>query len=1146
MMVNLRPEGLRDVKTIEDVLEYLSRELDWPITDDSLEAATYDFRPEELGIPVDRVPHLVSLRQLKPITANQPWGIFFLEFDGPRLPLTVVRRLLDRMVTKKRANGDGSRHTWDLDDLLFVIATSGGETIELHFVAFFEQADGQPEIRSVPWRPRQSPDRYLVRVATELLPHLAWPDHPEDAVEWRMEWREAFKLRHGEAIRTANALVDRMAKVARRLRDDIAIELRRENDDGPFNELMKEVREQLLASTTLDEFADMCAQTLVYGTLTSRITAPEAFGASPTLSTLPFVNPFLGAFFENVHDHAIQLDLEADGLEQLVADLRISNVEAVIDQIGSTAKGGDPVIHLYEDFLAAYDPEMRIQSGAFYTPRAAVHFMVQLVDQALSDRIGLSNGLASTDTWGEVAKLHHLALPGAIDPNSPFLSVLDPAVGTGTFLVEWIRRARAAIVDGGRNNEWGAYVASHLLPQIHAFEIMLAPYAVAHLKVALELHDGGIEEQQLGILLTDTLQRGHTTQLSFEPDAISVEGERADDIKFNERVTVCIGNPPYDRVARSAGGGWVTDSSSGRCLFDDILDPAIEHTIFSHHASLYNKFVYFWRWVLWKVYEDRPGLPGVVALITPSSWLTGPGFVGLRQLVRQHCDDVWVVDLAGDNRGTRPDENIFDIETPVAIVVGVRTGSGDRSTPATVHYRRVMGSREEKLHWLAESGVELDGDGWAEPSNGWIDPFIPPTGDLGWIDHPLLSDLFPWQQPGCKFGRTWPISADPETLKRRWFALLEDQDTDERARKFVTPPTGRNVRTSVAGLSRIGDLPPGAPSRPIVRYGYRSFDRQWTFDDPRLTALERPSLWASLSERQVFLTSLMTAALGTGPALTATPFIPDLHCFNGRGGKDVIPLYRDAKGTPNVFQGTIDAITKIHVDRDASSTGVSVQDLFAYCYAVLAGTNYTERFSEELETPGPRVPLSAEPILFQEAVNLGRRLLWLSTFGERFGDSYDGEVIVRSDVTIVRAITELPANVRENNYDSNRHHLAVGDGEIARVSPEVWSFEVSGMPVVKKWLSYRTAVPVGRAARSRSPLDRIWPKTWLNEWTTELIELISVLQSSIDLLPKGIQLLDDILAGPLISNDLLPSIPSSMREVPARQTSGGRFDVDEQ
>lgn len=1132
-MVTLRPQGLREVKTIEDVLEYLSRELDWPITEDSLEAATYDFSPEELGIPVDRVPHLESLRQLRPITANQPWGIFFLEFSGPRLPLTVVRRILDRLVTKKRATGDGSRHTWDLDDLLFVIATSGGESVELHFVAFFDQSAGAPEIRSVPWRPRQSPDRYLARVASELLPHLAWPDHPEDASEWRTEWREAFKLRHGEAISTANALVDRMSKTARRLRDDIAGELRRERDHGPFSELMKEVRTQLLASTTLDQFADMCAQTLVYGTLTSRITSPEEFGASPTLSALPFSNPFLAAFFEDVHDHAIQLDLEADGLEQLVADLRISNVEAVIDQFGSTAKGGDPVIHLYEDFLAAYDADMRVQAGAFYTPRAAVQFMVRMVDCVLLDRLGLSNGLASTDTWGEVAKRHGLVLPGAIDPSHPFVSVVDPAVGTGTFLVEWIRRARARFVEGGKVDEWGKYVSSHLLPQMHAFEIMLAPYAVAHLKVALELHDGGVEDQQLGILLTDTLQRGRAAQLSFEPDAISIEGERADKVKFNDHVTVCIGNPPYERVAREASGGWITESASGRSLFDDVLDPAREHTIFSHLASLYNKYVYFWRWAIWKVFEDRGNLPGVVAFIAPSSWLTGPGFIGLRQLARRHCDEIWIVDLAGDNRGTRRDENIFDIETPVAIVVGIRTGPGNHSRPAVVHYQKVTGQREEKLGWLEANSADLESEDWLRSSEGWFDSLIPPTGDVRWNEHPALSDLFGWQQPGCKFNKTWPICPDSESLKKRWAALIEVKDSGERAKRFVTSKSGRNILTSVGDLPRIADLPNDAPCGPIVRYGYRSFDRQWAIEDWRLSSGMRPSLWASRSDKQIFLSSMITKTLGSGPGATVSAYVPDLDIFCGRGGKDIIPLYRDSKGTPNVFSGTTEAITSIHRSAEADAPAISPEGLFSYCYAILAGTDYTARFSDELQTPGPRIPLTADASLFLEVEIFGKQLLWLHTYGERFSDFKVGDRVARGDVTVVREIEALPVNARSVKYDPIRGHLFVGDGEIAVVSPEVWLFEISGMPVVKKWLAYRTAVPSGKAASSKSPLDRIRPSSWPREWTTELVELISILQSTIDVLPRGTELLDEVLAGTLISESALPPIPTALRQIPA-------------
>ncbi len=452
-MTTLNPNQLRNIKSFEDVVEYLTDELDWPIGDGDLEEATFDWDPDELGIPAERVPHLASLRQLRPLESSQPWGIFFLEFDGPRLPLTALRRLLDKLVTKKRASGSGTLRTWKLNDLLFIITTSSGDTVELHFIAFFEQPDKPAEIRSIPWRPGQSPAQHLKRLAIELLPHLAWPDDAAAVDEWRTEWRAAFKLRHGEVIATTTKLVDRMAATATRVRDKIVAALGAEAGSGPFSALLDEVREELVASVTPGQFADMCAQTLVYGALTSRVTDPDAFGASPTLSSIPLANPFLTAFFEEVHDHAVQLDSK-DHLEQLVADLKVSNVEAILDKFGATEKGGDPVIHFYEDFLAAYDPEMKIQVGAFYTPQAAVKHMVGMVDAVLKERLGLSLGVADPTTWGELTGRLSLTLPGVIDPASPFVSMLDPATGTGTFLVEWIRRARTSFVEAHGETGW--------------------------------------------------------------------------------------------------------------------------------------------------------------------------------------------------------------------------------------------------------------------------------------------------------------------------------------------------------------------------------------------------------------------------------------------------------------------------------------------------------------------------------------------------------------------------------------------------------------------------------------------------------------------------------------------------------------------
>ncbi|KLR59932.1 N-6 DNA Methylase [Actinobacteria bacterium IMCC26207] len=1130
-MADITGEELRQVRSLDEVIKLLADELDWPIPEDGLEEATWDWESEELGIPADQVPKLNSFRQLPPLVTNQPWAVFFLEFKGPRLPLTTLRRLLDKLVTRKRQSGDGSRASWKLNDLLFIITTSSGESVELHFLAFFDQPGHNSEIRSIPWRPGQSPAQHLTRVATELLPHLSWPENSADSEEWGEQWRAAFKLRHGEAIRTVGKLVDRMASTAKQIRVSVEVALAAEEGRGPFTDLLNEVRTQLIGSVTPDSFADMCAQTLVYGTLTGRVTDPESFGASPTLSAVPLANPFLASFFESVHDHAAEF-ADDDGLEQLVADLKASEIEAVLDQFGSTARGGDPVIHLYEEFLHQYDPEAKIQAGAFYTPQAAVRFMVRMCDAVLKDRLGLPLGAADGTTWGEICERLGRQVPGAIDPGQPFVSMLDPATGTGTYLVEWIRQARASFLARNPASGWPDHARAVVLPHLRALELMLAPYAVAHLKTALELHGDGIDGAELGIYLTDTLQRGGAGQLSLQPDALSVEGERANEVKRNSLTTVCIGNPPYDRVAKGVGGGWITDASAGRSLFDDILDPAKANTMFSHQASLYNKFVYFWRWSLWKVFEDRPGLPGVVSLITPSSWLTGPGFMGLRELVRQLADDVWVVDLGGDNRGTRREENIFDIETPVAIVTICRSGAGDLSLPASVRYRRFSGTAEEKLNSLASSSADLDSSDWTEVSGGPHSPFTPSSGAAGWTEHPALIDLLPWQQPGCKFGRTWPIAPDSEVLTQRWDRFTDSDDPADRATCFVTPTSGRRVDTRVGGLKRLLDEPVGGSPPRIVRYGYRSFDRQWAFDDPRMAKTESPSLWAAMPPSQVFLVSKPTHPLGGGPAATVTTAVPDLHYFRGSfGGKDIIPLYRDAAGTPNVDPATLEAIGAVHTASDPSAMASSPEDLFSYCYAVLAGANYTERFVDELETPGPRVPLTADPQLFEEVAQFGRRLLWLHTFGERFADGVTGSVR-HEDVRVVVPVTQIPATPKQVGYDADRQQLIVGDGRIGGVAPEVWEFEVSGMPVLKKWLGYRTAKGAGKATSSKSPLDHIRPTEWLEEWTEELLDLVSILRTTLELQPVGVDLLDRVCAGPLIAASDLPPVPPELRKPP--------------
>ncbi|WP_140744121.1 type ISP restriction/modification enzyme [Pedococcus bigeumensis] len=585
--------------------------------------------------------------------------------------------------------------------------------------------------------------------------------------------------------------------------------------------------------------------------------------------------------------------------------------------------------------------------------------------------------------------------------------------------------------------------------------------------------------------------------------------------------TFLIGNPPYDRDA-SAQGGFVLDrTENGRSLFDDILDDAKQNVIFSHTKSLNDLYVYFWRWAIWKVFEVNTG-PAVVSMITSSSWLTGAGFLGLRRLVREVADQITIIDLGGAGRGARKEENVFDIQTPVAIVTLTRKGGSDRSVPAAARYLRVSGSRQEKLSALQEQAAGTAQATWTPLHSDWYAPLSPPAGDEDWQTYVAVADLLPWQQPGCSWGRTFPIAPQAEVLEERWRRFVSTADVKDREGLYAAANSGRNVHTKVGGQIPLANEPTGASGLPLVRYGYRSFDRQWAFSDPRFATLERPSLWWSVSPKQVFLTSMMTNPLGHGPAATVTAFVPDFHHFCGRGGKDVIALYRDAAGTPNVDPAALRLLG------NKLGLTITVEQLFAYTFGVLAGADYTERFHEALETPGPRVPLTADPELFRRMVAHGEELIWLQTFGERFRE---GE-LPTAGITWNPKPSRLPEAKTDIKYDSATAALRVADGVLTGVPEQAWAFAVSGMGVMPKWLGYRMAKPTGKAASSKSSLDKIRPTTWSSEWSTELVEIVAAIKETVALVPAGIALLDEIVTGPLVAADELPPVPDALRQPP--------------
>ena len=1119
-------ETMRGIRTFAQVFQYLVDVQGWPLElpdleDDDLTAVTYDWDPAELGIPAERLKDFKRLQQMRPLTVNQPWGVFFLEFSGPRLRYTPIRRLLRGLVTKKRAAGAASRPTWALADLLFVVITGTGDEVEIHLLAFQGSDPQTAEFRSLAWRPAHAPPRHLQRLSEELLPCLAWPADDSDIESWRKTWWEAFKLPVGQAMRDSTRLADRMAKTARDLRTQIREALSQENGSGPFSTLMSEIRAQLVSDVDADSFADMCAQALVYGMLSSRVTSPKDFGSSPIFSAVPVANPFLESLFEQVHDEAVSLDLPGSDLPQLVADLRETNVEAILDQIGSTAKGGDPVIHFYEEFLKKYDREMRADAGAFYTPQPAVEFIVRAVDEVLRSRFGLRMGIADAASWQEVADRNDFEIPEGVDPAKPFVSMIDPATGTGTFLVEWLRQARRSFLEHRSPEEWPEHLRDRLLPSMHAFELMLAPYAIAHLKVALELHAAGAGDGAMQILLTDTLEHAaRQGQLSTMTDPVAQEGEKAAELKESERFTVVIGNPPYDRDTGAAAdggrrkGGVVRHGAPGITpLFNDVVSPMRDAGRGGEGLnSIYDSYLYFWRWSIWQALELPRG-PGIVALITSATYLEGFASGGMRHLLRDAFDEVWIVDLGGDSRGARKEENIFDIQTPVAIAIGI-SRRNERAGECKVRYLRAWGNRSEKLTKLQKLGL----DDVSECAGGeGLDPMTPRSASL-YYDWPTLHDLFPWHRTGPMLGRTWPVGPEAGLLTRRWRTLLSAVPRN-RSGLFAESRSGKSIgikakslQTPGMSLAAIARLDRDDQPEGLERYAFRTFDRQHILADARLMDRDASVFWRIRGPRQLWLTTLIRSKLGAGPVLTATPYVPDLHHFRGSyGDKGKVVLFRGGDGNhPNITDGLLATVSeKLDID-------VAAEDLLAYVYALGGTAAFSRRFNEELaEAAGPiHIPITANPALFQEAVERGRDLLWWHTWGERFAPAGQSH-LPAGHADEVRPVEGMPDDF---DYGSESQTLAVGTGAFAPVSQEAWDFEVSGLRVLRSWLGYRMK---NRKGRKSSPLDDIRPARWTQ--SKELLLVLSIIEHTIEVTPKAAALLDQIVEGPLIPASDLPT-----------------------
>lgn len=349
----------------------------------------------------------------------------------------------------------------------------------------------------------------------------------------------------------------------------------------------------------------------------------------------------------------------------------------------------------------------------------------------------------------------------------------------------------------------------------------------------------------------------------------------------------------------------------------------------------------------------------------------------------------------------------------------------------------------------------------------------------------------------------------------------------ERMLLFKDSPTGRKshqpatqLPPSEEQLKPISALTKGSDSPDIIRYSYRSLDRQFIFSDARLLDRPGPDLWRIRGSRQVYLTTLLSHPLGRGPALIAAACIPDLDHFRGSyGAKAVLPLYRNAAATQaNIRPGLLGILSTMFKRR------VTPEDFLAYVYGVLAQPAFTLRYARELETRQLRVPITRNSSLFEKVRDVGARLLWLHTYGERFvpKGAKHGQ-IPRGDARCIKAVPGNPDGYPDSfEYNQAKRTLRVGQGEFSPVAAEVYKFEVSGLKVVQSWLKYRMKRGSGRRS---SPLDEIRPERWTSQFTTELLELLWVLEATVSGYPRQAKLLDGVVAGPCFAADDMPEVP---------------------
>jgi predicted helicase len=1066
-------ENLRHVKTFKQLVAYLRKELDWPIETEDFDELTFEYAPEELGLESTTAAKIREIRQLRPLASNQPWGIFFVSFEPKRLPVLVLRRILSVLVLKKRHSANKAQQAaWRLHDLLFISSYGESDHRDITFAHFAEEKDtgDLPTLRVLGWDDEDTP-LHVGYVDKELKAKLRWPEHQQDVESWRKQWSSAFTLRPREVITTSRALAERLAELAKSIRKRANAVLRIETERGTLRKLYAAFKQALIHDLNEDGFADMYAQTISYGLLTARVSRPSGLVADNLSDMVPITNPFLKELLETfltIGGRKGKIDFDELGINEVVQLLRDADMEAVLRDFGDRNPQEDPVIHFYELFLKQYDAEKRIKRGVFYTPRPVVSFIVRSVDEILRVRFQLEDGLADTSTWNEVlSRNRHLRPPKGVRLDEAFVQLIDPAAGTGTFLVESIDLIHRTMMEKWKGQGcsedqcerlWKEYVPKHLLPRLYGFELMMAPYAIAHMKVGLKLWETGYRfhsDQRSRVYLTNSLEPATDDRQEQFQDwipALAHEAQAVNKIKRSQCFTVVIGNPPYAGHSANNQIKWIVDK-----VYDykrglpDLQKPG-------QAKWLQDDYVKFLRFAELLVGGSSAG---VLGFITNHSFLNNPTFRGMRRSLLATFSELSFLDLHGNTKskeaapGGVQDGNVFDIQQGVAISVFTKASSHE-----SIFYGSAWGTREAKYALLDKARMSDIETTSLKPSPEFY-LFVPQDADLRseYETGISLRDVMSGNgdpAPGIVTTQDeFAIAFSRKEIAENVEALLQTKNEAEARDLFrLCTQSQWNYRDAKRALSATEwkhDI------KPIL---YRPFDDRWTVFNSYVAVHRRERVMRHmLAGDNLGLITARNVEIGRGfEHVFCAHGLIQHHTVSIKEVNYLFPLYLypDQEGlafghdkkvsfAPSFLSKLAVCLNIKSLGSDGLPEGISAQHVFYYIYALLHSATYRKRYESFLRVDFPRVLMTHSLGLFRCLANLGASLVGLHTMESSF---------ISKQIGIYFGV-ERP-EIGKIEYKEETVWLDRKQASGFRSVPQpVWDFHIGGYQVCEKWLKDR-------------------------------------------------------------------------------------------